>query len=212
MSAQNRKVKSVRSLSACAVVVLVLCCGGASGASAAGGSVERWEHLVDFDPNFRLLWSVEGQEVTFEMQARTLGYVGVGFSKDGTLAGADLVVGWMDDQGHAHLQHEHNNTALKRAGRLGQRASKRAGPGQWPTSADNHDKQTYGRRHTKHDNSLAGSVVDEVARRFVHRFSQSRTTKLKRSKGRWTLVTANEWQTFAEFYRESTNVRLSDAI
>uniref|UniRef100_A0AAG5DFT0 DOMON domain-containing protein n=1 Tax=Anopheles atroparvus TaxID=41427 RepID=A0AAG5DFT0_ANOAO len=107
MSSQKRQVKSDRSSVSArvlrALVVLLVLCDASSG---AGGS-ERWEHLVDFDPNFRLLWNVDGQEVTFEMQARTLGYVGLGFSKDGTLAGADLVVGWMDDQGHAHLQDRH---------------------------------------------------------------------------------------------------------
>ncbi|ETN62030.1 dopamine beta hydroxylase [Anopheles darlingi] len=84
--------------------VLVLCglCVAGSGAAAAGPQ-PQWDHLVDFDPNYRLLWTVGSQEITFEIQARTLGYVGLGFSKDGTLSGADIAIGWID-QGHVYLQ------------------------------------------------------------------------------------------------------------
>ena len=82
-------------------LLLVTVCG--FGASSGGSPSLQWEHLVDFDPNYRLLWSVGSAEVTFEIQARTLGYVGVGFSRDGTLIGADLAVGWID-QGHVYLQ------------------------------------------------------------------------------------------------------------
>ncbi|XP_049539223.1 MOXD1 homolog 2-like [Anopheles darlingi] len=87
--------------------VLVLCglCVTGSGAAAAGPQ-PQWDHLVDFDPNYRLLWTVGSQEITFEIQARTLGYVGLGFSKDGTLSGADIAIGWID-QGHVYLQDRH---------------------------------------------------------------------------------------------------------
>ncbi|XP_040166788.1 MOXD1 homolog 2-like [Anopheles arabiensis] len=85
-------------------LLLVTVCG--FGASSGGSPSLQWEHLVDFDPNYRLLWSVDSAEVTFEIQARTLGYVGVGFSRDGTLIGADLAVGWID-QGHVYLQDRH---------------------------------------------------------------------------------------------------------
>ncbi|XP_053661476.1 MOXD1 homolog 2-like [Anopheles marshallii] len=84
-------------------LLLVTVCGFCA---SSGGATPQWEHLVDFDPNYRLLWSVGSQEVTFEIQARTLGYVGVGFSRDGTLVGADIAVGWID-QGHVYLQDRH---------------------------------------------------------------------------------------------------------
>ncbi|XP_049295194.1 MOXD1 homolog 2-like [Anopheles funestus] len=84
-------------------LLLVTVCGFCA---SSGGSTPQWEHLVDFDPNYRLLWSVGSQEVTFEIQARTLGYVGVGFSRDGTLVGADIAIGWID-QGHVYLQDRH---------------------------------------------------------------------------------------------------------
>lgn len=63
----------------------------------------NWDHAVDFNENFRLLWTVRGAEITMEIQAKTLGYVGVGFSEDGTLSGADMAIGWVD-QGQPYFQ------------------------------------------------------------------------------------------------------------
>jgi hypothetical protein len=63
----------------------------------------QWDHIVDFDDNYRLLWTSNNQDVTFEIHAKTLGYVGLGFSKDGSLMEADLAIGWVD-QGHPMLQ------------------------------------------------------------------------------------------------------------
>ncbi|KXJ84161.1 hypothetical protein RP20_CCG018054 [Aedes albopictus] len=57
----------------------------------------KWDHIMDFDQNYRLLWTSTGQDITFEIQSRTQGFVGLGFSRDGTLADSDIVVGWMDD-------------------------------------------------------------------------------------------------------------------
>lgn len=42
-------------------------------------------------------------EVTFEIQVRTLGYVGFGFSWDGKPSGADIVIGWVDN-GQTYFQ------------------------------------------------------------------------------------------------------------
>ncbi|XP_059622696.1 MOXD1 homolog 2 [Phlebotomus argentipes] len=72
--------------------------------SAAWGA--NWDHAVDLNENFRLLWTVRGAEITMEIQAKTLGYVGVGFSEDGTLSGADMAIGWVD-QGQPYFQDRH---------------------------------------------------------------------------------------------------------
>lgn len=61
------------------------------------------DHVVDLDENYRLMWQVKEQDITFEIQVRTLGYVGLGFSRDGSLFGADVVIGWVD-QGQAYFQ------------------------------------------------------------------------------------------------------------
>uniref|UniRef100_A0A182MXP0 DOMON domain-containing protein n=1 Tax=Anopheles dirus TaxID=7168 RepID=A0A182MXP0_9DIPT len=63
----------------------------------------HWDHAIFLDDDYRLLWSITGQDITFEVQARTHGYIGLGFSKDGTIYGADMVIGWVD-QGQVHFQ------------------------------------------------------------------------------------------------------------
>lgn len=65
----------------------------------------RWSHSAMLSPDYRLLWSLGPgpQDITFELQVRTLGYVGFGFSKDGRMAGSDMVVGWVD-QGQVYFQ------------------------------------------------------------------------------------------------------------
>lgn len=75
--------------------------------AAAGGGAHaiHWEHAAQLSDDFRLLWSVQGADMTFEMQVRTHGYVGLGFARsgDGRAAGADVIVGWVDD-GQTYFQ------------------------------------------------------------------------------------------------------------
>lgn len=66
-------------------------------------SAVNWDHAVDLNEDFRILWTIINQDITFEAQARTLGYVGFGFSTDGNLSGADLAVGWVD-RGQTYFQ------------------------------------------------------------------------------------------------------------
>lgn len=68
-------------------------------------SAARWSHSAMLSPDYRLLWSLGPgpQDITFELQVRTLGYVGFGFSKDGRMAGADMVIGWVD-HGQVYFQ------------------------------------------------------------------------------------------------------------
>lgn len=65
----------------------------------------RWAHSAYLSPDYRMLWSLGPgpQDITIELQVRTLGYVGFGFSKDGRMAGADMVVGWVD-HGQVYFQ------------------------------------------------------------------------------------------------------------
>lgn len=68
-------------------------------------SAARWSHSTMLSPDYRLLWSLGPgpQDITFELQVRTLGYVGFGFSKDGRMAGADMIIGWVD-HGQVYFQ------------------------------------------------------------------------------------------------------------
>lgn len=71
----------------------------------------RWANDVRLDEHFRMLWTIDGdgsgdgggREVTFEVQVRTHGYVGLGFSTNGELAGADVAIGWIH-QGQTYFQ------------------------------------------------------------------------------------------------------------
>lgn len=63
----------------------------------------NWDHVVDLNEDFRVYWTIINQDITFEIQVRTLGYVGFGFSKDGNQIGADMAVGWVDG-GHTFFQ------------------------------------------------------------------------------------------------------------
>ncbi|XP_067643544.1 MOXD1 homolog 2 isoform X2 [Eurosta solidaginis] len=77
-----------------------------SGSGEVGGTALRWDHAVDLNEDFRILWTIINQDITFEIQARTLGYVGFGFSPDGKLAGSDVALGWVD-KGQTYFQDRH---------------------------------------------------------------------------------------------------------
>uniref|UniRef100_A0A182MXN4 DOMON domain-containing protein n=1 Tax=Anopheles dirus TaxID=7168 RepID=A0A182MXN4_9DIPT len=79
--------------------VLIVVVGFLSAVAAAA----HWDHAVDLDENYRLLWRLSHQDIEFEVQARTQGYVGLGFSTDGTIYGADVIIGWVEN-GQVHFQ------------------------------------------------------------------------------------------------------------
>lgn len=62
-----------------------------------------WDNSVDLSDDFRLQWTIKGNEITFELQVATLGYIGIGFSATGAMDNADMAVGWVD-QGQAYFQ------------------------------------------------------------------------------------------------------------
>lgn len=63
----------------------------------------RWDHSTDLDENFRLLWRVKEPDIIMEVQVRTLGYVGIGFTRGELIYGADMVIGWVDNT-HTYFQ------------------------------------------------------------------------------------------------------------
>lgn len=63
----------------------------------------RWDNSVNLNDDFRMLWNIVDREVTFEVQVRTLGYIGLGFSRDGVLSGSDIAIGWVS-QGQTYFQ------------------------------------------------------------------------------------------------------------
>jgi hypothetical protein len=60
---------------------------------------------LDADGVITLNWSLDedGQSVTFHLVAQTLGWVGFGFTPSGGMKGADMIIGWVSDDGQAHF-------------------------------------------------------------------------------------------------------------
>lgn len=63
----------------------------------------QWDQSTYLDENFRLLWNIQGDEITFEMQVRTHGYIGLGFARKEDRSSADVVIGWVD-HGQTYFQ------------------------------------------------------------------------------------------------------------
>ncbi|KAF6023519.1 moxd1 [Bugula neritina] len=61
--------------------------------------------------NFNVSWSfgetTPDSEIVFTISARTEGWVGLGFSPNGAMTGADLIVAWIDSEGTSHLMDMH---------------------------------------------------------------------------------------------------------
>ena len=62
----------------------------------------RWDHSVDLDENFRMLWRIKEPDIIIEVQVRTLGYVGFGLARSEYIYGADMIIGWVDK--HTYFQ------------------------------------------------------------------------------------------------------------
>ncbi|XP_017886993.2 MOXD1 homolog 2-like, partial [Ceratina calcarata] len=80
---------------------------------AAGVSSVEWKHSAVLDDNFLVLWTPDEGKVTFEIQVKTLGYVGLGFTRDDGSIEADMVIGWVDNNGQLHLQDRHVKKSSK---------------------------------------------------------------------------------------------------
>lgn len=67
---------------------------------AEGHANQMWDHSVYLNENYLLQWTVKEPDILFEVQVKAHGYIGFGFSRDGTtIYGADVLIGWIDD-GH----------------------------------------------------------------------------------------------------------------
>ncbi|XP_056643238.1 MOXD1 homolog 1 [Diorhabda sublineata] len=58
-----------------------------------------WTHseVLDKEGKVILRWQPRHQEILFRVEAKTRGYVGLGFSPDGKMEKADIILGWVDD-------------------------------------------------------------------------------------------------------------------
>lgn len=97
----HRSMFTTRAISVIFLFLCILINNGHNRVSCS--TLNEWNHSIDLDENFRVLWNLREQEITFEIQVRTTGYVGFGFSRDGTIYNADIAIGWID-AGHAYFQ------------------------------------------------------------------------------------------------------------
>ncbi|XP_063980293.1 MOXD1 homolog 2 [Diachasmimorpha longicaudata] len=67
----------------------------------------EWKNSAVLDNNFLVLWTPGERDIVFEVQVKTQGYVGLGFTRDDRHVGADMVIGWVDNNGQVHLQDRH---------------------------------------------------------------------------------------------------------
>lgn len=106
----------VRVMALAALTAILLCLipliGPAAGAPSSLGTptvdgriVEgEYEHSADLSGgDFLLCWQVCGDTVFFAMSAITEGYLAIGFDPEFLMRGADMVVGWVDEEGGAFI-------------------------------------------------------------------------------------------------------------
>jgi hypothetical protein len=101
----NKEIKEMCSNVAILLVqILIGCCIIQSTQATTSTSFDiKFDHKVDLDENFRLLWKVQDPEIIFEVQVRTHGYIGFGFSRSDYIYGSDIAIGWVVDK-HTFFQ------------------------------------------------------------------------------------------------------------
>ncbi|XP_061434277.1 DBH-like monooxygenase protein 1 isoform X2 [Lethenteron reissneri] len=57
--------------------------------------------------DLQLSWGFDADRIVMEVRVRTLGWVAVGFSPTGSMAGSDVALGWVDGTGAAHFMDGH---------------------------------------------------------------------------------------------------------
>ena len=58
-------------------------------------------YQVELLPNddYVIFWNSDKEYITFEVHAKTTGWVGFGLSPNGGMAGSDMVIGWVPSDG-----------------------------------------------------------------------------------------------------------------
>ncbi|XP_044759194.1 MOXD1 homolog 1 [Coccinella septempunctata] len=70
--------------------------------------LDQWTHseVLDKEGAVVLRWQPRHQEILFRVEARTRGYIGIGFSPNGGMEDADIVIGWVDDRNGRAFLHD----------------------------------------------------------------------------------------------------------
>uniref|UniRef100_A0A914WP50 DOMON domain-containing protein n=1 Tax=Plectus sambesii TaxID=2011161 RepID=A0A914WP50_9BILA len=75
--------------------------------SAASDSFFSHHAALDDGGKFVVRWRPEKEFVTFRCEVQTAGWLGFGFSTNGAMAGADMVIVWIDSSGTPHISDRH---------------------------------------------------------------------------------------------------------
>ena len=68
---------------------------------------DTFTHSIKLKDNgfFHVFWKYDTETITFEIHAKTLGWVGFGLSPNGGMPNSDIVIGWVKDgQGYLKVQ------------------------------------------------------------------------------------------------------------
>lgn len=72
---------------------------------ASSADQKAWTRNLSIEKGIRMNWIHDDSEyVTMEISAPAKGYVAVGISPNGSMTGADMIMGWVDSQGKAHIK------------------------------------------------------------------------------------------------------------
>ena len=85
----------------------ILCLLSAANSQSGVFKDNTFHVSLDQDSNYRLSWTFDPatQIMTFFLQAKTTGWIGFGISPyTGQMPGSDVIIGWVDQSGKAHLQ------------------------------------------------------------------------------------------------------------
>ncbi|XP_042233945.1 DBH-like monooxygenase protein 1 isoform X2 [Homarus americanus] len=79
---------------------------GAAGQPSVSLAPFEFHHRAVMDQRgaYIMLWTPLQDKIVIEVQVATRGYVGLGFSPNGGMKGADVVIGWVDAQGQLQFQ------------------------------------------------------------------------------------------------------------
>ena len=60
---------------------------------------------MQLSPNYTLHWNFDraNENISFAVRVKTTGWVGFGISPNGQMPQSDVVIGWVDGSGTAHL-------------------------------------------------------------------------------------------------------------
>ena len=68
-------------------------------------TLQSFNYTEQLDPegNYFMSWAFNDTHIVFEVRVHTTGYVGFGLSPNGDMAPADVVIGWVKDDGTTHF-------------------------------------------------------------------------------------------------------------